>query len=251
MQLTKPIVFFDLETTGVRPESDRIVSFAANKFCHLDNPPEMFQAIVNPGVPIPPEASAVHGFSDDRVAGLPVFSHYAEKFLSFLAGADLAGYNLLNFDVPLLWEEFHRVGFTWDLEGVNILDVGNIFKLKEERTLAAAVRFYCGCEQYMAHDAMADVVATVEVLRGQLARYPDLANLSVQDLAAKSKFDDRVDLAGKIVRNAAGVPCYNFGKSKGVPVVDDPGFGYWMLGKDFTENTKAVLRNLLELATST
>jgi DNA polymerase-3 subunit epsilon len=245
MKLIRPICFFDIESTGLDVARDRIISIAIKKqlpdgFCAGE------QFKFNPGIPINPEASAKNGFTDESVKGFPSFKSKSKEIHLHFLGCDLCGYNLINFDVPILWEEFFRCGITWDLSEVNIIDAGNIFKKKEERTLSAAVKFYCLKEMQNAHDALADVTATAEVLDGQLERYPDLDFMSVVELAAFSKMDKRIDLAGKFVTNKKGEAVYSFGKSKGLTVVQDPGFAHWMLTKDFTENTKAVARQLLK-----
>lgn len=242
----KPIVFFDIEATGVDPAKDRIVQIAAKEF--FDGGSANFFRNVNPCMPIPKEASDIHGITDEMAAGYPAFNEFAKELHEFMLGFDLGGFNLLNFDVPLLWEEFFRCGIRWDLAGVNIVDVGNIFKKMEERTLSAAVKFYIGEEPEGAHNADVDAFNTWRVFNAQLMRYKDLKQLGIEELAKFSRFDERADLAGKIVYNAAGVPCYNIGKAKGTPVLDDTGFGMWMLNKDFTQNTKEVLRGILGIS---
>lgn len=244
----KPLVFFDIESTGVDVAKDRIVSICFHRFAEFRDIPNArttWASLFNPGIPIPPEATECHGITDEMVMFEPDFKDLAETVHAIVRGVDLAGYNLINFDIPLLWEELYRAGIEWDLAGVRVIDAGNIFKKKEERTLSAAVKFYCGHEHDSAHTADGDVAATVKVLGAQLARYPDLGAMDIDKLAEFSQFDKRADLAGKIVLNEAGDPVYNIGKSKGVRVVDDPGFGIWMLGKDFSEQTKQLLRKLL------
>lgn len=243
--LSRPLCFFDIESTGTDVARDRIISLAVKKFLP-DGESHGLQFIVNPGMPIPAESSKIHGFTDDIVKDLPPFKTKAAPLFDFILACDLAGYNCLNFDVPLLYEEFARCGITWDLAGVRIIDVGNIFKKKEERTLEAAVKFYCHRQMEHAHNAVADVEATADVLDGQLTAYTDLAAMSVEKLAEFSRFDDRIDLAGKIVRNAQGEAVYNFGKVKDVRVIDDRGFGEWILRNDFTQNTKDVVRRILK-----
>ena len=245
--LEKPLVVFDIESTGVDPATDRIITLCAWKLHEWGVTPDSLSIKVNPGVPIPKETTEVHGISDKDVKDLGLFKDYCQQIAVFFADCDLVGFNLLNFDIPILWEEFFRNGYKWDLEGTQVIDVGNIFKKKEERTLAAAVEFYCGVKHEDSHDAEGDVKATAWVLEEQLNAYADLKKMSVKELAEFSQFDKRVDLAGKIVMNDDGVAVYNIGKSKGVPVNKDSGFGHWMLDKDFTENTKQVLRKLLDV----
>ncbi len=243
--LSRPLAFFDIESTGTDVAKDRIISLAVKKFFPGDNT-ITGKWIVNPGISIPAETAKIHGFTDDIVKDLPRFDAKAREVFELITACDLGGYNLLNFDVPLLYEEFVRCGITWDLTGMRIIDVGNIFKKKEERTLSAAVKFYCHREMVDAHNALADVEATADVLDGQLTAYTDLAAMSVEKLAEFSRFDDRIDLAGKIMRNDQGDAVYNFGKAKGTRVVDDPGFGQWILRNDFTRNTKDVVARLLK-----
>jgi DNA polymerase-3 subunit epsilon len=180
-----------------------------------------------------------------------------EEIRKTLSGADLCGYNLLKFDVPILWEEFFRARFEWSLDGVKIVDASEIFRKKEPRTLTAAVKKFCGHEHAGAHDAMADVEATWEVLRGQIATYPDLAPQDLPNpVAALAEFSSmeeyegrpakRLDLAGYIIEDADGVARYTLKKVRGVAVADDPGFGEWMLRSSFPANTCKVVRKLLE-----
>jgi DNA polymerase-3 subunit epsilon len=234
------MISFDIEGTGVNPASDRIIQLGAIR----DGEKRLW--VVNPGQAIPPEATAIHGISDADVAHLPRFCEIADEVEGFFRGHDLIGFNLLNYDIPLLWEEFYRAGIEWDLSMVNIIDAGAVFKKKEERTLAAAVKFYCNEDLEGAHGALADSQAVLKVWGKMLDRYPDIKNMSRKEQAAFSKFDEsRVDLAGKIVIGKDGRPAYNIGKAKGVAVQDDPGFGRWMLDKDFSENTKIVIRRIL------
>jgi DNA polymerase-3 subunit epsilon len=235
----------DVETSGVDVALDRIISLAMG--WKDDGEVERRHWLFDPGVPIPEQASEVHGIRDRDVEGKPTFGEKATEILREMDGCDLLGFNLINFDIPIMWEEFYRAGLEWDLSGVRVIDASVIFRKKEERTLSAAVKFYCGREHGEAHDAMGDVEATLDVFEEQCARYPDIRLMEPDEVAAYSKFDDRVDLAGKLVRDAQGRVCYAIGKAKGVPVIDDRGFGYWMLDKDFAQQTKAVLRRLLNI----
>ena len=243
--LARPLACFDIESTGTNTATDRIIELAILRIEPGGGRKE-FCSRFNPGRPIPAEASAVHGLSDADVANAPRFEEKIEEFWPLIFDADLAGFNLINFDVPILWEEMFRAGHEWDLRGIQILDAGNIFKKKEERSLSAAVQFYCDREHSDAHSAMADVQATYDVLLAQLDRYPDLGKMSVQDLGQFCRFDDRVDLAGKIHRDKEGQPIYAIGKSKGVRVVDDLSFAYWMLTKDFPAETKLQLQRIID-----
>lgn len=242
--LERPIAFFDIEATGVDVAKDRIVSLFIRRL-YPDGSQSALSWMFYPGFDMSPEVIAIHGITNEAVHGCPRFESSALEVHGAITGCDLGGFNLLNYDVPLLWEELFRAGIKWNLTGVNIVDVGNIFKKKEERTLSAGVRFYCGRNHDGAHSAEADVDATIDVLDAQLKRYQELNALSMDKLAEFSQFDRRVDLAGKLVRNDQGAVVYNFGNSKGVRIQDDIGFARWMLGKDFTENTKQTLRSLL------
>ena len=249
MKLTKSIIFFDIESgcPGLNPDParDKIVTLAAHKI-RASEKFGLRKWYFNPGFAMRPENIECHGITNEVAAGFPLMTkEHALDIHQFLKDCDLGGFNILNYDVPLLWEECYRVGVELDFEGVAMVDVGNIFKMKEERSLSAAVKFYCGREHKGAHDASNDVDETVSVFEAQLLKYPDLGEMSIPDLAKFSQFDPRVDLAGKIVLNDKGIAVYNFGNSKGVPVVDDQGFARWMLGKDFSENTKRALRKIL------
>lgn len=245
----KPLCIFDLETTGVDPAKDRIVSIAIIKVKGIGlgfDPDWVYKQQINPGVPIPKESTEKHGITDADVEFYLSFAEIAPDVEAFISGCDLAGYNCINFDVPLLVEEFYRCEMELRLDGVRIIDACSIFRKKEERTLSAAVKFFCNREMIGAHDAYNDCVATYDVLSAQMQHYPDLKAMNVDQLAEFSKQDDRVDLAGKIVRNKEGVPIYNIGKAKGQPVAGNPSFGNWMLGQDFSQDTKRHLRRLLK-----
>jgi DNA polymerase-3 subunit epsilon len=209
--------------------------------------PEIWACLFDPGFPMTPEVIAIHGIEDVDLAGCPKFSEKAAEVVQFLSGVDVLGYSCLGFDIPIIYEELARAGIKWDLSSTHIIDAKNIFFKKEERTLSAALKFYCDEEHVGAHGATADVRATRKVLNGQLARYADLATMTVEELAAYTKMNDNVDLAGKFVRREKdGVVVYNFGtKTKGVPVADDPSLARWMLDKDFSSETKAVAIRLL------
>jgi DNA polymerase-3 subunit epsilon len=245
MKLTRPICFFDIESTGLDLVQDRIVSLAIVKVL-ADGFRTEFYELFNPGFTMSPEVIAIHGISNEMVADKPRFAARAHAVAEFIRGCDLAGFNLLNFDLPLLAEEMTRAMELLDLDGVHVIDAGNIFKKKEPRTLTAAKLFYCGETMEGAHNALFDTLATVDVLRGQLARYTDLAALDVPALAQFSKMDQRVDLAGKLVRDAEGDVVYNFGKCKGTKMKHDPSFGEWMLRQTFlTHDTRGHTRTAL------
>ncbi len=238
--MNKPVLCFDIESTGTDPATDRIVQLA------ISGGGASGTWLFNPGRPIPPETTAVHGITDAMVADCATFAAVADRIHHVFRQYDLLGFNLSNFDVPLLWEEFYRCGIEWDLSDTKIFDAGTLFKRREERTLAAAVQFYCGREHIDAHDAGSDVAATWDVWRAQIDKY-GLAKADRDMLAKESAYDEvRVDLAGKIIVGKDGRPTYNIGKVKGTAVEDDRGFGYWMLGKDFSQNTKMHLIKILE-----
>lgn len=244
------VVLLDLETTGSDIANDRIVEFAAHKFYVGNEPgpaPEATDALVfrcRPSIPIHPEATAVHGISDGDVATLPYFRVFAKQVAEFIGDLPIAGFNVLGFDWPLLWEELYRCGQI--VADRPVIDAFRIFRKKEERTLKAAVKFYCGREHEEAHEALADVVATGEVLMGQMEKYPDLGR-SVMELAEFSADGPRVDIAGKFTRNTEGVIVYAFGKNKGQPVKNDPGYARWVANDPgFTTQTKLVLRQIME-----
>lgn len=238
-------VTFDLETTGVNIATDKIVQ-AAFKIVEMDG--QVFDAnfLFNPGIPIPEEVSKIIGITDADVADRTKFSkEWGEHILDIIDKPEtvIIGYNHLAFDIPLLNEELERVGLCLPTDML-ILDAGNIFKKKEERTLTAAVKFYLGREMEGAHDAMNDVNATYDVFQAQLKRYTDLG-VDPKAIAEFCRFNNNADFAGKLMYNDKNEICYAFGKHKGVRVVDEPGFGQWMLDKDFTNNTKSIIRNLI------
>lgn len=246
LNLTRPLAVFDLETTGLNVAEDRIVEISIIKTTP-DQTETTFTRLVNPGMPIPIGASAVHGITDEKVANAPLFKDLAAEIIAFLDNSDLAGFNCLKFDVPLLMEEFLRNGFDMDMRARKVVDVQNIFHKMEKRTLEAAYKFYCNRDLLDAHSAEADTRATKEVLFAQVERYVELEN-SVEFLHDFGKRGTAVDFAGHIVENEAGVPVFNFGKFKGRPVVEvlkqQPSYYGWMLDAQFPSYTKKVLTEL-------
>ena len=246
LNLKNPIVFFDLETTGVNITSDRIVEISYLKV--FPNGNEVSRTMrINPEMHIPEQASEVHGIYDDDVKDCPTFKQVAKDVAHDFEGADIAGFNSNRFDVPLLAEEFLRAGVDLDMTRRKFIDVQVIFHKMEQRTLSAAVKFYCGKELEGAHSADADTRATYEVLQAQLDRYGELQN----DIAWLSEFSSHtrnVDFAGRIVYDDKGVEVFNFGKYKGIPVVEvlrrDPGYYSWIMQGDFSLNTKQVLTRI-------
>lgn len=241
---TKPIAFFDIESTGLDVAKDRIVSISIHKI-HVNGEKIVHNILINPTILIPKEVSEVHGITDEHVKDCPAFKDVAQKLHQLIFDCDLAGYNSNNFDIPLLCEEFMRCNLEFPLPSTKFIDVGNIFKKKEERTLSAALKFYCDRDMVDAHNADADVAATYAVFCAQIEKYPELTGKTVDEIAEFSSFGKRVDFAGKIGIDADGDFIYNIGKAKGTKIKNDPGFGYWMLGKDFTLNTKAAVRKIL------
>ena len=238
----KPLCYLDLETTGTDPVKDRIVSIAA--LVERAGEDVWLDELVNPGVSIPEAASSIHGITDAMVKDKPLFKDIAPNIMAFFDGCDFCGYNLLNYDLPLLWSEFHRAGLVFDLSGRNVIDACVIFRVMEPRDLTAAMKFYCDLDHKDAHGARADVEATRKVFKGQWARYDKLQALSRGGLSEFCRKDRRVDLAGTIVLNDKGEPCYTAKRVRGVRVIDDPGFGQWMLKNDFSEETKMHLRRI-------
>jgi DNA polymerase-3 subunit epsilon len=246
LELKNPIVFFDLETTGINVASDRIVEISWLKI--MPGGQETgFTQLVNPTIPIDPKATEIHGISDEDVKDKPSFKEIARSLARDLEGCDLAGYNSNKFDIPLLAEEFLRAEVDFDMSRRKFIDVQVIFHKMEQRTLSAAYKFYCGKDLDEAHSAEADTRATFEILKSQLDRYDELEN-SVDFLSRFSTQKRNVDFAGRIVLNDEDIEVFNFGKYKGQPVEEvlkkDPGYFGWILNGDFPLYTKKVLTNI-------
>lgn len=246
LALKNPIIFFDLETTGTNILRDRIVEISYIKVMPSGNETERTLRI-NPGMPIPAEATAIHHITDDDVKNAPPFKQVAQELANVFLGCDIAGFNSNRFDVPMLMEEFLRAGVNIDLSRRKFVDVQTIFHKMEQRTLIAAYKFYCGKDLTEAHSANADTRATYEVLKAQLDHYPSLKN----DIAFLSDFSSQnknVDLMGRIIYNEAGKEVFNFGKYKGQLVEDvfrhDIGYYSWMMQGEFPANTKQVITNI-------
>lgn len=240
----RPLVVFDLETTGTNASEDRIVEFAATKFLPAGGT-QSVHYLVNPGRPIPAEASAVHGITDEKVKDAPHFSHYAETIAEFIEDSDLCGFNILLFDVPCLFHEFARSGYDWPHHRHQMVDVGNLFKIREPRTLSAAHNFYCGTPHEGAHSAAGDVKATAYVLQGMLQRYEDLPG-AVDLLALASNYGKkRADITCKFTVNEAGEYVLNFGPNRGHLAANHPDYLQWMLSKDFPDDALAICEEIL------
>lgn len=247
LNLERPIVFFDLETTGTNISSDRIVEISVVKVMP-DGEEIVKTKRINPGIPIPAEATAVHHITDEDVRDCPTFSQYAKSLKAFFEGCDLCGFNSNRFDLPMLAEELLRAGVDVGfLKDCRYIDVQTIYHKKEERTLSAAYRFYCNKELEAAHSAEADTLATYEVLRSQLDKYADLEN----DVNFLSEFSSRgktADFAGRIAYDEEGMEVFAFGNHKGERVADvfkrDPSYYSWMMNRDFTQYTKKILEDI-------
>ncbi|MDA3892225.1 MAG: 3'-5' exonuclease [Salinivirgaceae bacterium] len=259
LNLKKPVVIFDLETTGIDVVNDRIVEIAYIKVFPDGTEEEKTQRI-NPDMPIPEQSSKIHGIYDDDVKDMPKFKDYAKNISKVLEGSDLGGFNSNKFDIPLLAEEFLRVDVDFDFKKRRFIDVQVIFHKMERRTLIAAYKFYCGKDLVGAHGAAADTRATYEVLKAQIDRYKgvDFEDMDgkktqpiINDIEALSEFSSHkknVDFAGRIVLNDKGVEVFNFGKYKDTPVEKvfekDPGYYGWMLKSEFPLYTKKILTQI-------
>ena len=261
LKLTQPLAIFDLETTGTNLGTDRIIEIFIIKVL-----PEGLEITlnerINPGIPIPPESTAIHGISDADVADKPGFAELAPRIAAFIEGCDLSGYNAIKFDIPLLAEELLRAGMEFDISSRRVIDVQNIFHKMEPRHLSAAYKFYCGLPLEGAHGAEADTRATYEILKAQLDRYKgtDYADRGVhlsepvrnevQALHEFSTYSRHVDLAGHIVYDENNVEVFNFGKHKGRSVEEvfriEPSYFSWMMNGQFPMYTKKVIKGIHE-----
>jgi DNA polymerase-3 subunit epsilon len=243
LKLHKPICFFDLETTGTDISRDKIVEISILKVYPNGNR-ESRTWLVNPERPIPPQTTVFHGITDEKVANEPTFKELSHTIYNMIKDSDLGGYNSDRFDIPLLAEELLRAGVDFDMKNRVSVDVQTIFHKKEERTLSAAYKFYCGKTLENAHTAEADTLATYEILKSQLDRYEDLEN----DMKVLSEYTTRkkvVDFAGFIALDADGEEIFTFGKHKGAKVAvvldQEPGYFGWIQNADFPLYTKKVL----------
>ena len=256
LALKNPLLFFDIESTGLNVASDRIVEISLVKVSPgapgEPNKVEVKTRRINPTIPIPAEAQAIHGISDEDVKDCPTFKQVAKSLARFMEGCDIAGYNSLKFDIPMLAEEFLRAGVEFDFRKRKLVDVQNIFHKKEQRTLKAAYKFYCGQNLDNAHSAEADTMATYEVLEAQLDRYgADEEDPLLNDVGYLAKYSCQsrfVDYAGRIVLDDKDEPLFNFGKHRGKKVVDvlrkEPSYYSWMMDGDFTLDTKQQLTKI-------
>ena len=261
--LKNDLCFFDLESTGLNVIRDRILQIGIIKYFKDGREPAELEMLINPGIPISAEAMAVHGITPKDVANKPVFAQVAQQIFDFIGNADLAGYNISRFDVPLIMEEFARVGLDFDVEKRRLVDVQRIFYKMEPRNLKAALRFYCGKEIEDAHDAMADVRATIDVFKGQLQRYDGVDHLDddgkvtptpiVNDMQALHDFTqdtNAIDVTNRLKYNEQGEIVFNFGKYTGVPVMkvleQEFNYGHWILSKEFSVQVKNIVRKLMK-----
>lgn len=245
LQLTKPLAFIDLETTGVNLGADRIIEIAIVKVL-VDGTRSVKRKLINPGIPIPKASSDVHGITDDMIKDAPSFKHLAQELKQFLDGCDLAGYNSNRFDIPLLVEEFLRAEVDFDMKGRKMLDIQQIFYKMEPRTLSAAYQFYCQKSLENAHSAEVDATATLDILTAQLERYPTLGT-SIDSILKSIGEEQIIDFARRFVWEN-GVEVFNFGKFKGKPVAEvlknEPQYYDWMMKGDFPQHTKNKLTEI-------
>lgn len=259
LNLSRPLAIFDLETTGIRVSSDRIVELCVIRV-EPDNSSQVKTYRINPGIPIPLESTLIHGISDEDVKDAPGFKELAPELLELFADCDLSGYNSNKFDIPLLVEEFLRADIDFDLRDRYFIDVQNIFHKMEPRTLRAAYKFYCNKDLVDAHSAEADTMATFEILQAQIEHYKDAeyededGNISIpikNDMRALHEFSYNtrfVDLIGHIVFNSQQEEVFNFGKHKGRKVEDvfkkEPQYFDWMMKAEFPLSTKKVVQSI-------
>jgi DNA polymerase III subunit epsilon len=261
--LTRDLCFFDLESTGLNVVRDRILQIAIIKYFADGREPAELSMLVNPGIPISEEAMRVHGITPKDVANKPTFPQVAQKIFDFIGNADLAGYNSNRFDVPMLMEEFDRAGIDFDIDSRRIIDVQRIFYKMEPRNLRAALRFYCGRDMENAHDALADVKATVDVFEGQLKRYegmdyedddgkvfPTPIRNDMQAIFEFTKDEKILDVTQRLRLTPDGEVVFNFGKYVGRPVaqtlVEDKQYYHWILNKEFSVQVKKLVKKLVE-----
>lgn len=243
LRLERPLVFLDLETTGLNTEEDRIVEIAVIKI-NPDGSRDTHAHRVNPTIPIPPAATAAHGITDNDVESCSTFAEMAIELYHFITGCDLAGYNALAFDFPMLRKEFERCGIDWDYSKSYLVDVGNIAKIQNPRNLAAVYKMYCGQELRNAHTALADTTATADVFFQQVQQGETPS--TIQEIAKYSNYDQPLlDLSGKFTINADGIVVFGFGQHRGKPVKENLDYVEWMYSRDFPEDTKRFCRIFL------
>lgn len=246
LELTRPLAFIDLETTGINVVSDRIVEIAIVKIMP-DGSIQQKRKLINPEMPIPKESSDIHGITDDMIKDAPTFKQVANEVRQFLENADLGGFNSNRFDIPVLAEEFLRAGLDLNMENRHLVDAQRVFHQMEPRNLSAAYRFYCDKELVGAHGALADVTATWEVLDAQVSRYPNIGNTVDSIIKATGGEEEIIDFARRMVKQKGKI-VFNFGKYKGMPVADvlkkEPQYYDWMMRSDFALHTKQKLSEI-------
>jgi DNA polymerase-3 subunit epsilon len=261
--LDRDLVFFDIESTGLNVLKDRILQIALIKYTKNDPEPiEMFM-LINPGIPISDEAYAIHGISNEMIRSKPIFSQVGQDIYDFIGNADLAGYNSDRFDIPMLMEEFNRIGIDFDISKRRLVDMQKIFYKMEPRTLKAAYKLYCGEELTDAHDALADAKATVEVFKGQLRKYENRDYVDSEgiihqspiknDISAIASFvsdESMLDVTQRLKYNAKGEVVFNFGKYTGQVVAQvfklEPNYFHWIMEKDFSAQVKQIVKKIFE-----
>lgn len=246
LQLTKPLAFIDIEATGSNAATDRIVEIAIIK--HLpDGSRTIKRKLLNPQIPIPQVVCEIHGITDEMVKDAPTFKQAAHQIKQFLDGCDISCYNAYRLDIPMLIEEFIRAGVEFDMKSRKLVDVQKIFHQMEQRTLAAAYKFYCNKSLDNAHSAEVDAAATAEILNAQLAKYPQLGN-SIDSVLKAIGEDNIIDFARRFIYDDKGKEVFNFGKHKGRPIADvlksEPQYYDWMMKGEFPMNTKQKLTEI-------
>lgn len=252
LKLKRPLVFFDIESTGLNRKEDRIIELAIVKL-HPNGKRDERVFLLNPGIPIPKEASDIHGILDEQIKDCPVFKDKGEEILKEFEGCDISGYNLLAFDIPMLENECKRADIKFDPDQYKVVDVQRIFHKKEPRDLTAALRFYCDRELEGAHGALADTRATMDVLLGQLERYDDVpVNVEALHKYCDPRRSDWVDRAGRLRTNNNGDICIGFGQKQGQRLVDlaknDAGYLKWILRGDFPDDMQKIVKEALDKA---
>jgi len=243
LKLERPLIVFDMETTGVDLQTDRIVEISMMKVSPGGSQ-ETWTQRINPGMHIPAGATKVHGITDEDVKDSPAFEMIADKLFDYFYGADISGFNVIRFDIPILMAEFKRAGHIFPAFDHKVVDALRIYHKKEPRDLTAAYKFYCNKEHTNAHGAEADVMATYEVILGQIEKYNDIGD-TVEELA-RYGHENMVDFSGKLKYNAEDEVVFAFGKHAGKRVKDEPDYANWMMGADFPADTIMHLRKVFE-----
>jgi len=244
LNLKRSLVFFDVETTGLNVTTDRIIQISTMKFVPGSELPNVRTILMNPGIPIPSDATAIHHITNEQVKNLSGFAAFAIDLEEIFQSSDVGGYNVAKFDLPILAEEFRRCNIAFPAPGTKIVDVQSLYFLKEPRTLSAALKFYCGKEHTGAHDAEADVRAAVAVLENQLERYTELYG-TVEELHSLCFPEEIVDFGGKLKKNGKGQTVWAFGKNRDKPVKGDADYARWVLKSDFPPDTKRIIEEIL------